>query len=335
MRAQRILSIDGGGIRGVVPSLWLAHLENALAAHHAGPVADQFDLLVGNSTGALVVAGLAAGKRPAELAQLYEEASRAIFPDAPKRVLSRARRIASQGLSAPKFDGRGLDRVLHLIFGEMTLGQLQRPVMLLAFDTIARAPMFFRSYASEHRDVPVWEALRGSAAAPGYFPAHPMRIGERELAVIDGGVVANNPALCAIAEALRFDDSISDPRQLLLLSMGTGRHAYPISAHDAKSWGAMQWAMPLLDVVFDAASDNNDEIARLLVGDGYTRMQMKLEAGSQFLDDASSDNIQHLREQALQHLLKPDVAARLAHVGAQLAKPRTVAQNASSTISAL
>ena len=335
MRAQRILSIDGGGIRGVVPSLWLAHLENALAAHHAGPVADQFDLLVGNSTGALVVAGLAAGKRPAELAQLYEEASRAIFPDAPKRVLSRARRIASQGLSAPKFDGRGLDRVLHLVFGDMTLGQLQRPVMLLAFDTIAREPVFFRSYAPAHRDVPVWEALRGSAAAPGYFPAHPMRIGEREMAVIDGGVVANNPALCAIAEALRFDDSISDPRQLLLLSMGTGRHAYPISAHDAKSWGAMQWAMPLLDVVFDAASDNNDEIARLLVGDGYTRMQLKLAAGSQFLDDASSDNIQHLREQALQHLLKPDVAARLAHVGAQLAKPRTVAQNASSTISAL
>ncbi|MDP1699096.1 MAG: patatin-like phospholipase family protein [Xanthomonadaceae bacterium] len=334
MRAQRILSIDGGGIRGVVPSLWLAHLENALAAHHAGPVADQFDLLVGNSTGALVVAGLAAGKRPAELAHLYEEASRAIFPDAPKRVLSRARRIASQGLSAPKFDGRGLDRVLHLVFGDMTLGQLQRPVMLLAFDTIAREPVFFRSYAPEHRDVPVWEALRGSAAAPGYFPAHAMRIGEREMAVIDGGVVANNPALCAIAEALRCDDRIDDPRHLLLLSMGTGRHAYPISAHDAKSWGAMQWAMPLLDVVFDAASDNNDEIARLLVGDGYTRMQLKLAAGSQFLDDASSDNIQHLREQALQHLLKPDVAARLAHVGAQLAKPRTDA-NASSTISAL
>src|SRR3546814_3599234 len=92
----------------------------------------------------------------------------------------------------------------------------------------------------------------------GSFPAHAMRIGGREMVVIDGGVVANNPALCAIAEALRFDGSISDPRQLLLLSMGTGRHAYPINAHDAKSWGAMQWAMPLLDVVFDAASDNND-----------------------------------------------------------------------------
>src|SRR3546814_4016280 len=115
LRAQRILSIDGGGIRGVVPSLWLEHLEQGLAAHHAGPVAEQFDLLVGNSTGALVVAGLAAGKRPAELARLYEEASRAIFPDAPKRVMSRARRIASQGLSAPKFDGRCLARWLHQI----------------------------------------------------------------------------------------------------------------------------------------------------------------------------------------------------------------------------
>src|SRR3546814_15446675 len=74
LRAQRILSIDGGGIRGVVPSLWLEHLEQGLAAHHAGPVAEQFDLLVGNSPGALVVAGLAAGKRSAELARLYEEA---------------------------------------------------------------------------------------------------------------------------------------------------------------------------------------------------------------------------------------------------------------------
>lgn len=325
MRAQRILSIDGGGIRGVVPSLWLAHLEQGLAAHHAGPVAEQFDLLVGNSTGALVVAGLAAGKRPAELAQLYEQASRAIFPDTPKRVLSRARRIASQGLSAPKFDGRGLDRVLHLIFGDMTLGQLQRPVMLLAFDTLARAPVFFRSYAPEHRDVPVWQALRGSAAAPGYFPAHTMQVGERKLVLIDGGVVANNPVLCAMAEALRLDARISDPRQLLLLSLGTGRHAYPIKASDAKSWGAMQWAMPLLDVVFDAASDNNGDIAQLLIGDGYTRMQLKLEAGSQFLDDASSENIGRLRDQALQYLLKPDVATRLAHVASQLAKPRLAA----------
>src|SRR3546814_3663453 len=150
-----------------------------------------------------------------------------------------------------------------------------------------------------------------------------MRMGGREWAGIDGGVVANNPALCAIAEALRVEGSISDPQQLLLLSMGTGRHAYPINAHDAKSWGAMQWAMPLLDVVFDAASDNNDAIARLLVGDGYTRMQLQLEAGSQFLDDASSDNIQRLREQALHYLLKPGIAPRLAHLVSKLAQPRS------------
>src|SRR3546814_11999435 len=105
----------------------------------------------------------------------------------------------------------------------MTLGQLQRPLMLLAFDTIAREPVFFRSYAPEHRAVPVWEALRGSAAAPGYFPAHAMRIGGREMAVIDGGVVANNPALCAIAEALRFDGSISDPRQEIGRASGRAR----------------------------------------------------------------------------------------------------------------
>lgn len=322
MLARRILSIDGGGIRGVVPSLWLDHMERGLVARGCGALTSQFDLLVGNSTGALIVAGLAAGKHPAELAQLYDEASRAIFPATPARILSRARRAPTQGISAPKFDGRGLDRVLRLIFGEMTLGELQHPTLLLTYDTLTRAPLWLRSYAPEHRDIPVWEACRGSAAAPGYFPGHCMRLGTRELSLIDGGVVANNPSVFAIAEALRIDPALSQPRDLLLVSLGTGRHAYPISARDAGSWGALQWSMPILDVVFDGASDNNDVIARQLVGDGYFRFQIALEKGSASLDDASADNLGRLREQAQAYLLQPEVTARMAQVVSHLAQPR-------------
>lgn len=322
MRAQRILSIDGGGIRGVVPSLWLDHMQQGLSARGLGAVVDQFDLLVGNSTGALVVAGLAAGKHPAELAHLYEEASRAIFPATPARMLSRARRIPTQGISAPKFDGRGLDRVLRLIFGDMTLGELRRPTMLLAYDTLQRAPAWLRSYLPEHRDIPVWQACRGSAAAPGYFPGHMLQLGERELSLIDGGVVANNPSVCAIAEALRVDPGVAYPSDLLLVSLGTGRHAYPISAHDAGSWGALQWSMPILDVVFDGASDNNDIIAAQLVGDHYFRFQIALAQGTASLDDASSDNLGRLRDQALAYLLQPEVATRMASVVSHLAQPR-------------
>jgi predicted acylesterase/phospholipase RssA len=322
VRAQRILSIDGGGIRGVVPSLWLDHMERGLIARGLDSVTKQFDLLVGNSTGALIVAGLAAGKRPAELAQLYEEASRAIFPATPARMLSRARRTPSQGISAPKFDGRGLDRVLRLIFGDLTLGELQHPTLLLAYDTVLRAPVWLRSYLPEHRDIPVWQACRGSAAAPGYFPGHALRLGERELSLIDGGVVANNPSVCAIAEALRADPDLTQPNELLLVSLGTGRHAYPISPRDAQHWGALQWSMPILDVVFDGSSDNNDAIARQLVGDGYFRFQIALEQGGASLDDASSGNLERLRERAQAYLLQPEVAARMAHVVSRLAQPR-------------
>lgn len=322
MLARRILSIDGGGIRGVVPSLWLDHMERGLMARGLDSVTAQFDLLVGNSTGALIVAGLAAGKRPAELAQLYGEASRAIFPATTARILSRARRTASQGISAPKFDGRGLDRVLRLIFGERTLGELQRPTVLLTYDTLTRAPLWLRSYAPEHRDIPVWEACRGSAAAPGYFPGHRMRLGTRELSLIDGGVVANNPGVFAIAEALRVDPALTQPRDLLLVSLGTGRHAHPISAHEAGTWGALQWSMPILDVVFDGSSDNNDVIARQLVGDGYFRFQIALEQGSASLDDASGGNLERLRAQAQAYLLQPETSARMAHVVSRLAQPR-------------
>lgn len=311
MCKQRILSIDGGGIRGIVPCVWLAHVECALQRLGSQSIGSAFDLLAGNSTGAIIVAGLAAGKAPDEMAVLYEQASRAIFPQAPRRVLSRARRIATQGLSAPKFDGRGLDRVLQLVFAERTLGDLDLPVLITAYDTITRAPVFFRSDDPAHRDLPVWEVCRASSAAPGYFPAHRMHVGGREMSLIDGGVFANNPVLCAIDATLGRLGPGTNAHDLAVLSLGTGRGPYPISVGEAQHWGAVQWAMPILDVVFDAASDNNDRIARQLVGDGYLRMQVALDPGQQLLDDASHERMADLRQRALDHLLLPEVAAAL------------------------
>lgn len=320
---QRILSIDGGGVRGIVPCVWLTHVERVLRRLGSPTVGAAFDLMAGNSTGAIIVAGLAAGKAPQEIAVLYEQASRAIFPQAPRRVLSRARRIATQGLSAPKFDGRALDRVLQLVFGERTLADLEPPVLIPAYDTIRRTPVFFRSDDPAHRALAVWEVCRASSAAPGYFPAHRMRVDGREMSLIDGGVFANNPVLCAIDAALARLGPGARTRDLALLSLGTGHGPYPIRIDQAQRWGAVQWAMPILDIVFDANTENYDRIARRLLGDGYLRLQVELAPGRQLLDDASDEQMRDLRQRALDHLLLPDIAAGLQRLLQRLVTART------------
>lgn len=176
MKMQRILSLDGGGIRGLVSCLWLAGVEDALTKAGKPGVLKSFELLAGSSSGALVACGLAIGLTPAQLADLHREQRHMIFPDLADRLWSRAGRVFTQGPSAPKYNGGGLDKVLKKVFGKTTLGQLKMPVLVTAYETISRAPVIFKSFKPEHKDLLVWEVCRASAAAPTYFPAHGMKI---------------------------------------------------------------------------------------------------------------------------------------------------------------
>ena len=93
-------------------------------------------------------------------------------------------------------------------------GQVKTPLMVTSYDTISRTPVIFKSFKPEHRDLPLWEICRASSAAPTYFPAHGMTVEGRRCALIDGGVVANNPTACAIAEAMRKDAKVDAPADL-------------------------------------------------------------------------------------------------------------------------
>lgn len=302
MEMKKLLSVDGGGIRGLIPALWLDHIDAALRRQGSGAVNDCFDLLVGNSTGALVVCGIAAGKSPAEIAGLYRQAGRLIFPATIKRLASRARRLPRDGLSAPKYDARGIERVLRSVFGDLRLGQLRGRVMLLSYDTISRSPVFFKNFLPEHADIPVWQVCRASTAAPTFFPAYVTRIDGREMALIDGGVVANNPSVSAIAEALRHDPDLRAPHDLLMLSLGSGNHNQPITASQAREWGALEWAVPILGVLFDSSASANDYVARHLIGEGYFRIQAELDRDTDTLDDASPATLDKLQAKAMQVL---------------------------------
>lgn len=302
MKARRILSLDGGGIRGLVTCRWLAGAEDALLAAGKPGLMKSFDLYAGSSTGAIVASGLAIGLSPDTIAAMYRDNRHAIFPGMASRLWSRATRLFSAGPSAPQYDGKGLEKVLKKAFGDTRLGQVKVPLLVTGYDTISRTPVIFKSFKPEHQDLPLWEVCRASAAAPTYFPAHGMKVQGKQCALIDGGVVANNPTACAIAEALRKDTRAGVPQDLVVLSIGTGARTRSIDLASAREWGALEWAVPIIDVLFDGNADSVDYIARHLVGDSYFRMQAELAIGMDDMDDVSETNVAALEAVARDYL---------------------------------
>lgn len=311
MRLRRIVSLDGGGIRGIVTCRWLAGVDRALAAAGKAPIPQSFDLLAGSSTGGLVACGLALGRAPDVLAQLYVQRRHEIFPGIAQRLWSRTTRLLREGPSAPRYDGRGLEAVLADVFGDARLGDCRVPTLVPAYDVISRKPIVFKSFKPEHAEIRIRDVCRATAAAPTYFPAHPVRVEGRDCALIDGGVVANNPTACAIAEALRKDESVECTRDLVVASVGSGERTRPIDLRSAREWGAVEWAIPIIDVLFDGNAESVDYIAQHVVGDGYFRLQTPLTIGLDDLDDVSGTNLAALERLADQYLALPATVAML------------------------
>lgn len=318
MQARRILTLDGGGIRGLITALWLEGVDNALTQAGKPGIRNRFDLCAGSSSGALIACGLAFGMTPRQIVALYHEQHRRIFPGIARRLWSRTGRLYSQGPSAPKYDARGLDQVLHEVFGRTTLGELNPPVMVTGYDTLSRSPIIFKSFKPEHRDLPVWQVCRASASAPTYFPAFGMTVESKACSMIDGGVVANNPTALAIAEAMRRDQGVDRCSDLVVLSVGSGARNRPISLREAQEWGALEWAVPIIDVLFDGSTDSVDYIARHLVGDGYFRMQTDLTIGADSTDDASTTNMAALEQLAADYLHRESTQRSLVELAKRL-----------------
>ncbi len=298
---MRVLAIDGGGIRGLIPALVLAEFER----RSGRPISDLFDLMAGTSTGGILVCALCAPEPlPAsEVVTLYEEEGPRIFDR------SLAQRIRSaDGLLDEKYDDAALDRALERFLGDKRLRDTRPHLIVPAYDTAAPGPYFFKTMnaeASGEEDFALSEVARATSAAPTYF--EPLELGER--ALIDGGVFAVNPAMSAFAEALRMEGG-----DVVLVSLGTGERTRKRSFDEIKDWGLVEWARPILDVVFDGSSDAVDYQLRHALGEGYWRFQIELTRASDNLDDASERNLDLLREQA-----EELIAERSADIDAALA----------------
>ena len=301
---MRVLSIDGGGIRGIVPATVLAALEERTGR----PVCELFDLIGGTSTGGILALALtrpgADGPRwtAAEIVDLYVQEGPRIFSR------SLGKRITSvEGLLDERYSNAPLREVLERYLGEATVDQALTGVFVTAYDLQARKPKFFKSWR-EDAGVLMSVAAEATAAAPTYF--EPVAVGDA--ALIDGGVFAGNPAMCAYAEAVRLRPGA----QTTLVSLGTGSQTRPIPLTQARGWGVLEWARPIIDVVFDGSSDAVDYQLEHVLGDRYIRLQTRLDAANDDMDDASARNLAAL--QATGRTLVAENAAVLDRLAAEL-----------------
>lgn len=299
----KILSIDGGGIRGIIPAMILTEIEDRTGKR----IAELFDLIAGTSTGGILALGLTkpgSDNSPAytagELVKLYDDEGTNIFS---RSVWHRIRALGNA--VEEKYPSHPIENILDEYFGDAVLSQAITDVLVTSYEIEQRRPFFFKSHKAkqnpEEDDFLMKQAARATSAAPTYFEPEKIKISGplERLALIDGGVYANNPAACALVEATgKFN---KPPEEVYMLSLGTGELTRPIRYEDAKGWGLINWAQPLLNVVFDGVSDTVDYQVDLILNRAdedkkrYHRLQLKLDKGNDDMDDASRTNLWALK----------------------------------------
>lgn len=320
----RILSIDGGGVRGILPAMFLAAVEKRTGR----PTAELFDLIVGTSTGANLALALAKPDpqhpgKPAYsaegLARFYETQGPRIFPtnyQALRNVL---------WLFKPKYPASGLESVLKEYFGDARLGSALTRVEIPTYEIEERRRFFFKSWDPATAGFRMREVARAATAAPSYFPPVVLSADRSldpkgYLALIDAAVFANSPELYAHEAAHEIHGAESQP--LIIVSLGTGAAVDPIPYDKAWRWGLLFWSKPLLDILFSAPAENLKELMMYPLMDypnTYVRLQPMLAAQNDALDDARPENIRALKAAAEHYIAKNDGLKALADF---LMKPR-------------
>jgi patatin-like phospholipase/acyl hydrolase len=298
-----VLALDGGGIRGVIPAMLLAEIEQRCNKR----IGELFDLVAGTSTGGILALGLttpdpASPARPRyradDLVQLYTEQGQVIFRRSLLRWLT-----TLGGLFASKFTVKGLDATLRTYFGETRLKDAVSEVVITAYDLESRDSWFIARHKARENpdyDFSMRHIARATSAAPTYF--RPERLSLKPpTAMVDGGVFANNPAMCAYVETIKLHGH----KDILVVSLGTGQAKSPIHYRQARSWGLIGWARPVIDVLMDGVADTVEHQLTFLLPDNggqprYFRFQISLPPGMGAMDNASPDHIADLKQQARQ-----------------------------------
>lgn len=288
---RRILSIDGGGIKGTMPAAFLAALEEDLGE----PIGSYFDLIAGTSTGGIIALGLGLGRTAKELLELYENRGPIIFGQHPGeadkggKIRKWWRGLTAQGrhIVQPKHEADVLARELRAVLGDERIGQSKTRLVIPAWDADLRSPYIYKTahhtrLQTDFRKTAL-DAAMATAAAPTYFKRH--RTAD-DIGLTDGGTWANNPTALAVVEAITLLGW--HPSDLRILSLGCLDEVYILP----ESPGVASLGLKVLNLYADGQSHGALGMAKLLTGHSYDgdriyRYSPSVPSGFFALDDTS------------------------------------------------
>ncbi len=317
----KILSIDGGGIRGIIPAIILAEIEKRTGKR----ISQLFDLIAGTSTGGMLVLGLTkpnpenAGLphyTAEELIEFYRQHGKRIFFET---FLEKLIRI--DDLFFPKYSSKGREEVFTELLGNTPLTAALKEVFITSYDTELRMPVFFTSkperentQAKSFRKIcngfTMTEAAMATSAAPTFFPPYLLPTRQADpgfYTLVDGGVFANNPTSMAIMEAIIASKKAGEKLELeeiLVVSMGTGSLTRKYTYESIKHWGMFRWVRPVISITLDGQSEavacHLEQLLPEAEGNPkqYYRFQELLTDANDDLDDASPENIVSIKKLA-------------------------------------
>lgn len=260
---KRVLSISGGGIRGILPGTIIASIESFTGK----PSAQLFDMIAGTSTGGILACGLGAGIPAATMVAMYTQRGPEIF----------SKKWWRPNVALPKYSDAGINKVLVDVFGARRYHEARTKILVPAFDQKEYTSAHFKSWDCD-ADLAYFDVARSTSAAPTYFPTYQGRYS-------DGGVFANDPSMNAYAEAR----CLWPGEGIRMISLGTGYK--PGHAQPPSNGGILEWIKPILSVLMDGPADDIRYMCKVMMGDDHLGIQPVLaDYVNAAMDDASPAN---------------------------------------------
>ena len=275
-----VLSLDGGGVRGLATVIFLKELEKASGKK----IVDLFDFFIGTSVGGLNAMHLAVNEiEVSELERFWSQDNLAMSMQSSfwtKNFFLKTK---------PIYNNKSKTELLEKYFGNKLISESKKPIAVLAYDVENRKPRVLTSYTDQA--IKATSAINATSAAPLYYPTVKIEDGSW---LIDGSVVSNNPCLIGYNEARKYfkTDNIK------VFSVGTGRHLNNLDGEDSSKWGPFGWLTnDILGILLESHADH--EILNDLIGKNYLRINSIAENINWNLDDYTEDNLRNIRNMGL------------------------------------
>lgn len=317
---KKILSIDGGGIRGILPADIIAHLEKRLQVEirdESVRIADFFDLLSGTSAGGILTClylvpqknrdGIVRPKYSAnEAAGFYSELGPVLFRKPISYIIKSA-----AGLLRSRYCEDELYKFSKKILGDAYISEVMKDCLVTAYDLSSRKALLFSRYSTikygDMADYKLCDIARSTSAAPSYFiPARIFAKDKGSRHLVDGGVYAGNPAMCSYVEAIKIwpGEPVSN---FWMLSLGTGKVVKAYHHENTRHFGYLHWLNPILDILMSSVSETVDyQVQQIFTVSGvpqnYIRIEPPMLNADVRIDNASQKNIAKLKSAAQNYI---------------------------------